>query len=34
VLLKNLRASLNYEGYDQVPQLECPATARKKTVLA
>ena len=34
VLLKNLRASLSYEGFDQVPQLECPAPAKKKNVLA
>jgi metacaspase-1 len=34
VLLKNLRASLSYEGFDQVPQLECPAPAKKKSVLA
>ena len=29
-LLKRLRASLRFEGYDQVPQLECPTAARKK----
>jgi metacaspase-1 len=32
-LLKRLRASLKYEGYDQVPQLECLGTAKKKKVL-
>jgi metacaspase-1 len=32
-LLKRLRASLRYEGYDQVPQLECPAAWKKKNVL-
>ena len=32
-LLKRLRASLKYEGYDQVPQLECPTARRKKRVL-
>lgn len=32
-LLKHLRASLSYEGYDQIPQLECPAAARKKNLL-
>lgn len=32
-LLKRLRASLKHEGYDQVPQLECPGAARKKRVL-
>ena len=26
-LLKCLRASLKHEGYDQIPQLECPAAA-------
>lgn len=29
-LLKRLRASLKYEGFSQVPQLECPAAWRKK----
>ncbi|RJR26017.1 MAG: caspase family protein [Desulfobacteraceae bacterium] len=29
-LLKRLRASLKHEGYSQVPQLECPAAARKR----
>jgi hypothetical protein len=33
-LLKRLRASLKHEGYEQVPQLECPAARRKKGVLA
>jgi len=32
-LLKRLRASLKYEGYDQVPQLECPSAVKKKKVL-
>jgi len=32
-LLKRLRASLRHEGYDQVPQLECPASWKKKKVL-
>ena len=32
-LLKRLRASLKHEGYDQVPQLESPAAAKKKKVL-
>jgi hypothetical protein len=32
-LLKRLRASLKYEGYDQVPQLECPGAAKKKRFL-
>lgn len=32
-LLKRLRASLKYEGYDQVPQLECAAAEKKKRVL-
>jgi len=32
-LLKRLRASLKYEGYEQVPQLECPAAERKKRVM-
>jgi len=32
-LLTRLRASLKHEGYDQVPQLECPSGARKKKVL-
>jgi metacaspase-1 len=32
-LLKNLRASLKHEKYDQVPQLECPTTSRKKKLL-
>jgi hypothetical protein len=29
-LLKRLRASLKFEGYDQVPQLEGPTAAKKK----
>lgn len=33
-LLRRVRASLGHEGYSQVPQLECPAAARKKKVLA
>ena len=32
-LLKRLRASLRHEGYDQMPQLECPAAGKKKKVL-
>ena len=32
-LLKRLRASLKYEGYAQVPQLECATARRKKRVL-
>jgi metacaspase-1 len=32
-LLKRLRASLRHEGFDQVPQLECPAAWKKKMVL-
>jgi hypothetical protein len=32
-LLKRLRASLRHEGFDQVPQLECPAAWKKKKVL-
>ncbi len=32
-LLKRLRASLKYEGYDQMPQLECTKTEKKKRVL-
>jgi metacaspase-1 len=32
-LLKSLRASLKHEGYDQVPQLECPSPAKKKKLL-
>lgn len=32
-LLKRLRASLRYEGYSQVPQLESPAAAKKKKLL-
>jgi hypothetical protein len=32
-LLKCLRASLKHEGYDQIPQLECPAAAKKKKLL-
>ena len=32
-LLKRLRASLKYEGYKQVPQLECPSAERKKRIL-
>ncbi|PIP38061.1 MAG: hypothetical protein COX19_14765 [Desulfobacterales bacterium CG23_combo_of_CG06-09_8_20_14_all_51_8] len=32
-LLKRLRASLKHEGYDQIPQLECPAAWKKKKVL-
>jgi len=32
-LLKRLRASLKYEGYEQVPQLECATARRKKKVL-
>ncbi|MFZ2633409.1 MAG: caspase family protein [Desulfosalsimonadaceae bacterium] len=32
-LLKRLRASLKHEGYDQIPQLECPVAWKKKKVL-
>jgi hypothetical protein len=32
-VLKRLRASLRHEGYDQVPQLECPAAWKKKKLL-
>jgi hypothetical protein len=32
-LMKRLRASLKYEGYDQVPQLECVTAEKKKRVL-
>lgn len=32
-LLKRLRASLKHEGYDQVPQLECPSAWKKKKLL-
>jgi hypothetical protein len=32
--LKRLRASLRYEGYDQVPQLEEAAEARKRPLFA
>jgi hypothetical protein len=32
-LLKLVRASLRHEGYSQVPQLECPASFRKKNLL-
>ncbi len=32
-LLKRLRASLKYEGYSQVPQLECQASPKKKKLL-
>lgn len=32
-LLQRLRASLRHGGYSQVPQLECPAVARKKRLL-
>jgi hypothetical protein len=32
-LHKRLRASLRHEGYDQVPQLECLTTAKKKKLL-
>jgi metacaspase-1 len=32
-LLKRLRASLKHEGYDQVPQLECPSAAKKKKLM-
>ena len=32
-LLKRMRASLKHEGYDQIPQLECPAAAKKKKLL-
>jgi hypothetical protein len=33
-LLKRVRASLRYEGFDQVPQLECTASGRKKGLMA
>jgi hypothetical protein len=32
-LLKRMRASLKHEGYEQIPQLECPAAAKKKKLL-
>lgn len=32
-LLKRVRASLKFNNYDQVPQLECPAPAKKKRIL-
>jgi len=32
-LLKRLRASLKYEGYSQVPQLECTKVEEKKRIL-
>jgi hypothetical protein len=32
-LLKLMRVSLKHEGYDQIPQLECPAAAKKKKLL-
>jgi metacaspase-1 len=32
-LLKRLRASLKHENYSQIPQLECPAPAKKKKLL-
>jgi hypothetical protein len=32
-LLKRVRASLKHKGYSQIPQLECPAAARKKRIL-
>jgi metacaspase-1 len=32
-LLSRLRASLKYEGYSQVPQLECPSAPKKKKLL-
>jgi metacaspase-1 len=32
-LLKRLRSSLRYEGYDQVPQLECQTAMKKKKLL-
>ena len=32
-LLKRMRAALKHEGYDQIPQLECPAAAKKKKLL-
>jgi len=32
-LMKRLRASLKFEGYSQVPQLECQAARRKKRLL-
>ena len=32
-VLKRLRASLRFNKYDQVPQLECPAPKLKKKVL-
>ena len=28
-MFRRLRASLKHEGYDQIPQLECPAAANK-----
>ncbi len=32
-LLKRIRASLRHEGFDQVPQLECPTAWKKKKLL-
>jgi len=32
-LLKRVRASLRYNGFSQVPQLECPRSERKKLLL-
>jgi hypothetical protein len=32
-VLKRLRASLRFNKYDQVPQLECPASKLKKKIL-
>ncbi len=32
-LLKRLRASLKYEGYEQIPQLECASGEKKKGIL-
>ena len=32
-LLKRMRASLKHEGYEQIPQLECPAAAKKKKLM-
>jgi metacaspase-1 len=32
-LLRRLRASLKHEGYEQVPQLECPTIWKKKKIL-
>ena len=32
-LLKRLRASLKYNGFDQIPQLECGADKKKKRIL-